>query len=54
MSYPLHLRLAKLTLVFASATEVLPFEDVTYFYGQMGAGKSSIARRQGSTVRRPT
>lgn len=40
----MHLRLAKLTLVFASATEVLPFEDVTYFYGQMGAGKSSIAR----------
>jgi len=44
MSYPLHLRLAKLTLVFASSTEVLLFEDVTYFYGQMGAGKSSIAR----------
>lgn len=44
MSYPLHLRLEKLTLVFASSTEVLPFEDVTYFYGQMGAGKSSIAR----------
>ncbi|GAB3585709.1 AAA family ATPase [Hymenobacter daeguensis] len=44
MSYPLHLRLEKLTLVFAASTEVLPFEDVTYFYGQMGAGKSSIAR----------
>ncbi|UOR00182.1 AAA family ATPase (plasmid) [Hymenobacter sp. 5317J-9] len=44
MSYPMHIRLAKLTLVFTAATEELPFEDVTYFYGQMGAGKSSIAR----------
>jgi hypothetical protein len=44
MSYPMHIRLAKLTLIFTAATEELPFEDVTYFYGQMGAGKSSIAR----------
>jgi hypothetical protein len=44
MNYPMHLRLKKLTLIFTSATEELLFEDVTYFYGQMGAGKSSIAR----------
>lgn len=44
MNYPMHIRLTKLRLVFTAATEELLFEDVTYFYGQMGAGKSSIAR----------
>ncbi len=44
MNYPMHIRLTKLTLVFTASTEQLPFEDVSYFYGQMGAGKSSIAR----------
>lgn len=44
MKYPMHIRLAKLSLIFTSAVEELLFEDVTYFYGQMGAGKSSIAR----------
>ena len=44
MSYPMHIRLTKLTLVFTASTEELLFKDVTYFYGQMGAGKSSIAR----------
>jgi hypothetical protein len=32
-----------LTLIFKRSTEVIPFERITYFYGQMGAGKSSIA-----------
>lgn len=40
----MHIRLRHLQLVFAASTEDLVFEDITYFYGQMGAGKSSIAR----------
>ncbi|UFH57573.1 hypothetical protein [Spirosoma sp. KNUC1025] len=33
-----------LTLRFKLSTEVIEFSRLTYFYGQMGAGKSSIAR----------
>ncbi len=40
----MQIRLRHLKLVFAASSENLIFEDVTYFYGQMGAGKSSIAR----------
>lgn len=44
MNYPLQIRLLKLELIFSSSTETLKFDDVSYYYGQMGAGKSSIAR----------
>jgi hypothetical protein len=37
-------RILKLLLVFKRSTEVIPLTDFNYFYGQMGAGKSSIAR----------
>lgn len=37
-------RLRKLTLKFRQGETTLPFHDVTYFWGQMGAGKSSIAK----------
>ncbi len=43
-STPLHLRLLALDLSFTRSMERVRFSDVTYFYGQMGAGKSSIAR----------
>jgi hypothetical protein len=36
--------LRSLTLALKQGTETVPFADVSYFYGQMGAGKSSIAR----------
>jgi hypothetical protein len=35
-------RLQQLSLVCKKATEVVKFEDVSYFYGEIGAGKSSI------------
>lgn len=38
------IRLTRLELKFAKADVTLDFADVSYFYGQMGAGKSSIAR----------
>lgn len=38
------LRILELTLAFKRNTEVIEFADASYFYGQMGAGKSSIAR----------
>jgi len=34
----------KLDLVFKKSKETILFGDIAYFYGQMGAGKSSIAR----------
>jgi hypothetical protein len=36
--------LDSLTLKLKRDTVVIPLEDTTYFYGQMGAGKTSIAR----------
>lgn len=36
--------LSKLDLFFKKARVTVPFSKVTYFYGQMGAGKTSIAR----------
>lgn len=40
----MQLRLLNLTLTFSKSVEIIPFSPVNYFYGQMGAGKSSIAR----------
>jgi len=37
-------RLTKLELTCKRSIEVLPFDDINYFYGEMGAGKSTIAR----------
>jgi uncharacterized Zn finger protein (UPF0148 family) len=37
-------RLRELKLEFRKSTEVIPFVSFNYFHGQMGAGKSSIAR----------
>ncbi|MGC3996388.1 MAG: hypothetical protein QM767_02185 [Anaeromyxobacter sp.] len=37
-------RLETLRLAFAHSEELIAFDDFTYFFGQMGAGKSSIAR----------
>jgi len=36
--------LVSLDLTLRKANERISFSDVTYFWGQMGAGKSSIAR----------
>lgn len=36
--------LQSLSLDLRHATETIVFSDITYFWGQMGAGKSSIAR----------
>lgn len=36
------IKLKNLKLSFKKSYEVIDFEDVTYFYGQMGAGKTSI------------
>jgi flagellar biosynthesis chaperone FliJ len=38
------LRIEKLNLKFKKTEEVIDFGDITYFYGQMGAGKTSIAK----------
>ena len=37
-------RLMSLTLTFKKSKELIEFSDFHYFYGQMGAGKSTIAR----------
>lgn len=37
-------RILSLNLVFKKGSDVIKFDDITYFYGQMGAGKTSIAR----------
>ena len=38
------IELVRLTVTCKRAKEVIPFTDFTYFYGKMGAGKSSIVR----------
>lgn len=38
------LRLHKLDITFKKSVETIPFTDFNYFYGEMGAGKSTIAR----------
>lgn len=38
------LLLAELQLTFKRATSTIPLADVSYFFGQMGAGKTSIAK----------
>ncbi|MGM9319693.1 hypothetical protein [Deinococcus aquaticus] len=40
----MNFRLIQLTLDFKEAVEHIPFRRFTYFYGQIGAGKTSIAR----------
>lgn len=37
-------RLTQLQLTCKRSVETIPFHDLTYFYGEMGAGKSTIAR----------
>lgn len=39
----MNFRIKTLTLVFKRSTEVIHFDRISYFFGQMGAGKSSIA-----------
>lgn len=36
--------ISKLDLIFKKAHVIVPFDKLTYFYGQMGSGKTSIAR----------
>ena len=36
--------ISKLELIFKKAHVTVPFDELTYFYGQMGSGKTSIAR----------
>lgn len=38
------MRLRKLELTCKKAVELLEFDDVSYFFGELGAGKSTIAR----------
>ena len=40
----MNLRLIELVMHCKQGVERVPFSDFTYFYGQMGAGKSTIAR----------
>lgn len=40
----MNLRLNGLSVSFKRGVEEIPFTDINYFHGQMGAGKSSIAR----------
>jgi len=40
----MNLRLIELVMHCKQGAERVPFSDFTYFYGQMGAGKSTIAR----------
>ena len=40
----MHLRLQTLELVCRRSIEVIEFKDISYFYGEMGSGKSTIAR----------
>ena len=37
-------RLDSLSIRLKRETEVIPFAELSYFYGQMGSGKTSIAR----------
>lgn len=40
----MNMRIEKLEVVCRKSTEVVPFGDFTYFYGEIGSGKSTIAR----------
>jgi len=40
----LEFHLTSLVLAFKKETVTIPFTEVSYFWGQMGAGKTSIAR----------
>ena len=40
----MNIRLVDIVLVFKKSRECIEFVDFNYFYGQMGAGKSTIAR----------
>ncbi len=40
----MNMRIHKLELVCRRSTETIPFDDFTYFYGEIGSGKSTIAR----------
>src|SRR5277367_2195867 len=40
----MRLRLQILELVCRESIEVIEFKDISYFYGEMGSGKSTIAR----------
>jgi hypothetical protein len=40
----LEFHLNSLTLAFKKETVTVPFSGISYFWGQMGAGKTSIAR----------
>jgi hypothetical protein len=40
----LEFHLTSLVLAFKKETVTIPFGEVSYFWGQMGAGKTSIAR----------
>ena len=40
----MNFRINELVVHFKQGAERVPFSDFTYFYGQMGAGKSTIAR----------
>lgn len=40
----MNIQLVDLVIVFKKAHEKIEFKDFNYFYGQMGAGKSTIAR----------
>ncbi|NMC31215.1 MAG: AAA family ATPase, partial [Veillonellaceae bacterium] len=40
----MNMHLTELFLQFNTSSEIINFSDFSYFYGQMGAGKSTIAR----------
>lgn len=44
MKSEMRLYIQELSILFAKSEEHIPFNDVTYFFGQMGSGKTSIAR----------
>jgi len=44
MKSGMNLFINELSIVFSKTVENIPFNDVTYFFGQMGSGKTSIAR----------
>lgn len=44
MSKQLYINIKKLSLTFHYSKEEIAFNNITYFFGKMGAGKSSIAR----------
>jgi len=40
----MNIQLTDIVIAFKKAHEQIDFKDFNYFYGQMGAGKSTIAR----------